>query len=126
MPFLGPTSAPLISGAVTVAGTSMLSSFIDWRWIYWLTLIWGGAVFIIMILILPETQAPAILHHKAIAIRRQTGDDRYYSDVDKREESSFKLIVTAFPKPIILLFTEPIILAISRKRFCNLPARLEG
>lgn len=110
MPFIGPVMGPLIAGACTVAGTSMTSSVIDWRWIYWFTIIFGGAYLILMLFCLPETQADAILALKARAIRRQTGDNDYYCDVDKREESNIKLIVTAAPKPVLLLFTEPIIM----------------
>lgn len=119
MPFLGPVTGPLVAGACTVSGTSMLNRIIDWRWVYWLTMIWAGAVFIVMIFFLPETQAPAILQLKARAVRKQTGDDKYYSDNDQRPESNLKLVLTAFPKPIILLFTEPIIMALSCKAsFC--------
>jgi len=64
-----------------------------------------------MIFFLPETQAPAILMLKARGIRRQTGGQNYYNDIDKRPESATRLILTAMPKPIILLFTEPIIMA---------------
>lgn len=80
-------------------------------------MMWAGAVYLLMIFFLPETQAGAILHLKARAIRKQTGDDKYYSDVDKRPESNIKLVLTAFPKPVILLFTEPIILAMSCTQF---------
>lgn len=123
MPFLGPVLAPLIAGACTVSGTSMLNGTVDWRWAYWLTMIWGGAVFLVVLFFLPETQAPSILHLKAQAIRRQTKDDQYYSDVDRHEESNLKLILTAMPIPLKLLCTEPIILALSSKishqAFCD-------
>lgn len=113
MPFLGPVMGPLVAGACTVAGTSNLNPIVDWRWVYWFTLIFGGAYLILMFFTLPETEAQAILALKAKAIRKQTGDKEYFCDSDKRPESAIKLIVTAMPKPVMLLFTEPIIMAIS-------------
>ena len=47
-PFAGPSIAPIVSGFISVTGTS-------WRWVYWVTTILAGVCVVLLMLTIPET-----------------------------------------------------------------------
>ena len=67
MPFAGPALAPIISGYMEVTGT-------NFRWIFWVLLIFAGVCGIGIVFLLPETYVPYILHTEAKRLRMETGD----------------------------------------------------
>jgi multidrug resistance protein len=68
-PFLGPAMGPLIGG--------FIGDFMYWRWIYYILLMFAGAVYLIACVILPETHHNTILLRRAKHLRKITGDDKY-------------------------------------------------
>ena len=52
---------PLVGG--------FLSDATNWRWLYWIQLILGGIVWILISVTVPETYAPTILARRAKKLR---------------------------------------------------------
>lgn len=104
-PFLGPAIGPLVGG--------FIADNKGWRWLYWIQLIVGGFVYVLMVLTVPETYAPTILLKRARKLRKETGDMSYVTEqeIDRRplmeELSEFIL------RPFQLLFTELIVFLIT-------------
>jgi hypothetical protein len=56
-----------------------------------------------------ETYAPSILKAKAKRMRKETGDERWWSRYDEKKLSTAQLIKTNMTRPFTLFFTEPIL-----------------
>ncbi|KAJ1032912.1 hypothetical protein NDA16_000191 [Ustilago loliicola] len=52
--FIGPVMGPIIGGFVT-------QSYLAWRWVFWIMMIFAGLCWVITVLFLPETFAPILL-----------------------------------------------------------------
>ncbi|KAK8021495.1 MFS multidrug transporter [Apiospora arundinis] len=91
--FLGPVIAPIIGG--------FLTEYASWRWDFWLVLIISGVVYAAMLLFLPETYAPRLLHIK----EQKHG-------LQQSQELGLKLR-TNITRPTIMFFTEPILFLLS-------------
>ncbi|KAI1345506.1 major facilitator superfamily domain-containing protein [Xylaria sp. FL0043] len=98
-PLNGPVTGPVIGGFVY--------QYLGWRWDEWLVLILAGAASVAM-LFTKETYAPAILKAKAARMRKETGDDRWWTryDLNLSPSAIIKLNLT---RPFILFATEPIL-----------------
>ncbi|GAA5963648.1 hypothetical protein JCM3765_003529 [Sporobolomyces pararoseus] len=106
MPFAGPALAPIISGYMEVTGT-------NFRWIFWVLLIFAGVCGVGIVFLLPETYVPYILHTEAARLRKETGDDRWHSPMDKKEKVSFGTTLhRTVLKPFIMLLQEPMLLVV--------------
>ncbi|KAK9385316.1 major facilitator superfamily domain-containing protein [Lipomyces mesembrius] len=68
-PFLGPCIGPVVGG--------FIGDNVDWRWIYYVMLIFTGAVYVLVCFTIPETYAPEILKRRAKKLRKQAGDNSY-------------------------------------------------
>lgn len=67
-PFLGPELGPIIGG--------FINFHTDWRWTFWVLVIWSAVQWILIVVFVPETYGPALLRRKAVDLRKRTGDDR--------------------------------------------------
>ncbi|TCD70210.1 hypothetical protein EIP91_004390 [Steccherinum ochraceum] len=85
-PFAGPSLAPLISGYMAVSGVS-------WRW--------------------PESLKPVLLVKKAIRLRRETGDDRWWAPYEKQRVPFAVRMQGILTKPFRMLVTEPMLMAMT-------------
>lgn len=103
-PFLGPLLGPLISGFV--------NSHISFRWTFYIMIIWSGALLGLLIVIVPETYQPVLLHWKAQRLRKETGDNRYYAPIERDKESLFESIILSSKRPILLLVKDPMMLVL--------------
>ena len=103
----GPDLAPICSGFMQVTGTSF-------RWIFWVLTIFAGACGIGIIFLLPETYLPVLMAAEAKRLRKETGDDRYHADLDKKQESGVKAVLQrTVLKPFIMFFQEPMLAVIT-------------
>ncbi|TXT08865.1 hypothetical protein VHUM_02993 [Vanrija humicola] len=105
-PFVGPSIGPIISGFIEVTNT-------NWRWIYWILTMFAGFCFAVVIFTVPETYGPVILAKKAARLRKETGDDRWYAPIERRDTSAKQLVSNILLKPFIMLAKEPILLAVT-------------
>ena len=96
-PFLGPLLGPLISGFV--------NSHISFRWTFYIMIIWSGALLGLLIVIVPETYQPVLLHWKAQRLRN-------YAPIERDKESLFESIILSSKRPILLLVKDPMMLVL--------------
>ncbi|KIY73060.1 MFS general substrate transporter [Cylindrobasidium torrendii FP15055 ss-10] len=98
----GPVTGPIVGGFAAQAN--------GWKWpIYeltWLT----SFTFLILFALLPETYGPTILYRRAQRLRKLTGNQRLYAQVERDAES--KSIVAALNETLLrpfVLLTEPML-----------------
>jgi MFS family permease len=99
-PLNGPTLGPIIGGFVF--------QYLGWRWNNWLVMIFLGAS-VVLLFTMKETYAPSILKAKAKRMRKETGDERWWSRYDEKKMSTMQLIRMNMTRPFTLFFTEPIL-----------------
>lgn len=104
--FGGPFIAPFIGGFISM-------SYLGWRWTLYIPAIMGFLDVALLILWLPETYHPLILVDKAVVIRRETGNWAVHARQEKLEVDLRDVVRKYFMRPLKLLATEPIVLAVS-------------
>ncbi|KAF2664029.1 synaptic vesicle transporter [Microthyrium microscopicum] len=104
-PLLGPAIGPIAGGFVTANTT--------WRWIFYATTIADALIQVSGFFFLQETYVPILLQRKAAKLRKETGNDAYYTEFDHKNESLRQTLSTAAVRPFIMLFTQPIIQCIA-------------
>lgn len=82
----------------------------SWQWVDWATIIFAVTLLTLIILFMPETYSPILLHWKAKQLRRLTGDGRYRAPLEFRRVSFPRRLGHALYRPILLFWTEPIIM----------------
>lgn len=105
--FIGPTSGPLIGGAID-SGTDEDS----WRYVYWTLFAYTGLVWIAT-LFMPETNEDTLLARRAKKLRNQTGDNRYYTHAERHRASLATMAMVCLLRPFELLVVEPILISFS-------------
>lgn len=105
--FCGSVIGPIGGGWIVDNGS------ITWRWVDWVTLIVAGVILILTILFLPETYAPMLLSWKAKHLRAVTGNDKYRSPLELRQDTLGQRVGAALTRPFGLLFREPIVMAMA-------------
>jgi MFS family permease len=99
-----PEVGPLIGGFV--------NQYTNWRWSFWLLMIWAGFQLVLITVFVPETYKPVLLRQKAIRLRKETGDDRWQAPIEKMDRSILKTILMSCRRPFELLFLEPMVSSI--------------
>ncbi|KAI1145438.1 MFS general substrate transporter [Nemania diffusa] len=106
--FLGPSLGPIASGFLVEAA--------GWKWNQGLMAIFTGIVFLVGSVGVPETYTPYLLRTRAAKLSHLTGKV-YRSKMDVFNEAKPKTMTeqfkTAFLRPWVLLFWEPIVLLTS-------------
>ena len=104
--FGGPLIAPFIGGFISM-------SYLGWRWTLYLPATMGFLDSLLLLLWLKETDHSTILIEKAAIIRHETGNWGIHA---RREKLELDFVETAhkyFARPLTMLITEPIVLAVS-------------
>ena len=101
-PFLGPSVGPVVGG--------FINQYTNWRWTFYVLIIWSGVTLVMIILLVPETYHPVLLRNKARTLRKETGDDRWKAPMEKTSKSIFKTIAYSLRRPGQLLLFEPMCL----------------
>ncbi|KAK8866186.1 hypothetical protein IAR55_001337 [Kwoniella newhampshirensis] len=100
--FMGPCLGPLFGGWIAQRTG-------QWRWIYWVLFILCGAS-IPMTIFMPETLAPVLLRKKAARLNKVQNDTVYVAEHDLHRLPFAATMKIALARPIIFMFTEPIII----------------
>jgi MFS family permease len=95
---------PLIGG--------FINQYADWRWSFYVLIIWAGVQWLLILTLVPETYHPVLLRRKAIKLRAETGDLRYRAPHERLERSITMTVITSCYRPFQLLFLEPMCLLI--------------
>lgn len=72
-PLIGPAAGPIAGGFI--AGS------ISWRWVFWIVSIADAVVQVSGVFFLQETWAPKLLEQKAKRLRKETGNEKLYSEL---------------------------------------------
>ena len=103
--FCGPFVAPFVSGFITM-------SYLGWRWTLYLPSILAFFS-LFLLLFLDESYHPMVLASKALQLRRHTGNWGIHAAHEKIELDLGEAASKYFTRPVRMIFTEPIILAVS-------------
>ena len=101
-PFLGPEVGPVIGG--------FINQYTNWRWSFYVLLIWAGVLWVAIIFLVPETYHPVLLKRKAEKLRKETGDPNYKAPMEKLDKSILKTVLWSCVRPFQLLALEPMCL----------------
>ncbi|KAI0131191.1 MFS general substrate transporter [Daldinia grandis] len=101
-PFIGPSLGPLLGGFINYNTT--------WRWTYYAMIIWACLELAMIVIFAPETYHPIRLREKARKLRKETGDDRWKSPMEKSTKSVAVTIGYSLLRPFELLIFEPMCL----------------
>lgn len=105
--FSGPTMGPIIGSFI------VMRQDMGWRWTSWIVVVLAGVMLVLATLFLPETYHPVILKHRARRLRREHNSDKYFAALEMQNISLGELASRQLIRPIIMLFTDGIILFIS-------------
>ncbi|KAK8075284.1 caffeine resistance protein [Apiospora hydei] len=103
IPILGSAVGPIIGGFMAGRTT--------WRWMFWSTSIFQAVMVAVSFVSFWETYVPVILERRAARLRRETGDDRYYTTIGRRDakKNVGRVVSRAVSRPLRLLIFHPII-----------------
>ncbi|KXT04370.1 hypothetical protein AC578_3613 [Pseudocercospora eumusae] len=97
----------------------------EWRNILllyrYVLIIWAGVQWLLLVTFVPETYAPVLLRRKAIALRQETGDQRWKAPIEIMNRSVLRTVLWSCIRPFQLLFFEQMCL-----NLCLLSAILLG
>ncbi|KAL8888523.1 MAG: hypothetical protein Q9192_006163 [Flavoplaca navasiana] len=105
MPFISPAVGPIAGGYLTQHPT--------WRWVFWMTSLFDIAVQILAFAFLDETFPPILLAKKAMALRKQTGNEALHTKWQGPDHSMKKILMKSLVRPFIMLGTQPAMQAIA-------------
>ncbi|KAL2207774.1 MFS general substrate transporter [Sarocladium strictum] len=103
-PFLAPAIGPMLGG--------FISYNVSWRWVHYVMIIWGGALYVCLVFLVPETYHPILIKKKAIRLRKETGDKRYHAPNEKEDKSVASAILNSLKRPFQLLIFEYMVLSL--------------
>ena len=101
-PFIGPPIGPLVG--------NFINQFTDWRWSFYVLIIWAAVMLALVGSFVPETFPPVLLRRKAIRLRKETGDERWHAPIEKMDKSILQTIIRSCYRPFMLLTLEPMCL----------------
>lgn len=99
----GNTLGPPIFAAITQYN-------LVWRWIFYIQLIFYGALFPIFIVMIKETRGSVILRRRAKRMRKDTGKPIYTED-ELNTQPLYQKLAKSSSRPLYLLVTEPVLFA---------------
>jgi len=106
--FVGPVLGPIVAGYV-------VESYLGWRWVFWLMMIFAGTCTVIMLVTLPETFAPVILQKKARRLRKVEPErnQKLYAEHEQLDWSFHGVIHRTIYRPFYMLYKEPILVLVT-------------
>lgn len=104
--FMGPLLAPFIGGFI-------VDSYLGWRWTMYISSFMGFAALILCVFFLEESYGPVVLVSKASELRRRTKNWGIHAKQEEVEVDLKELLSKNLSRPMRILFTEPIVLAIT-------------
>ncbi|GAA5854505.1 hypothetical protein JCM3766R1_004925 [Sporobolomyces carnicolor] len=84
-----------------------------WANIYWLQMATNGAVFLYTVFLFQECRGEVILRKRCKQLTRETGRRHFVDGADSDEEGWVQMLKVSVSRPLLYLFTEPIVTAMS-------------
>ena len=77
--------------------------------------VFAGVCFVGIVFLLPETYVPYLLYKEAKRLRKETGDDRWHSQLETNagRETVKDVLKRTVLKPFIIIYEEPMLLVIT-------------
>ncbi|KAK9465017.1 major facilitator superfamily domain-containing protein [Lipomyces arxii] len=102
-PIMGPMLGPILGG--------FISQRAGWRWTIRVIICMGGVMTVVLVLLVPETNAAVLLRRKAASLAKSTGRIDLVSIIDSRlpKVSPRQRLATAFVRVAKLLCISPVI-----------------
>ena len=69
-----------------------INQYANWRWTFYVLLIWAGTNLATIAFLVPETYHPVLLRAKARKMRKETGESRWIAPMEKMNKSIPKTI----------------------------------
>ncbi|EPS93446.1 hypothetical protein FOMPIDRAFT_1097867, partial [Fomitopsis schrenkii] len=104
-PFVGPVLGPVVSGFIVQNA--------DYRWAYWVSLIYEFITLVSLLLFVPETYVPVLLKRKAAKLRKETGDDKYWAPLDRHDKSLTESLLMSIYTPFKLILFDRMALSLN-------------
>ncbi|KIO17712.1 hypothetical protein M407DRAFT_32619 [Tulasnella calospora MUT 4182] len=101
-PMIGPVLGPAVSG--------FINQDTHWRWTYWVIVIWAGVELALLVFLVPETYVPTLETRKARKLRKSTGDEKYYSTLERSDKGLMHTIALSCLRPFEIMWYEPMAL----------------
>ncbi|KAF2724296.1 putative efflux pump antibiotic resistance protein [Polychaeton citri CBS 116435] len=103
VPLLGAAVGPIIGGFIAERTT--------WRWMFWSTSVFQTVMIFVSFFSFPESYGTLILRRRAASIRKQTGNDQYYTVAEQLDgdRKTIHVLMQALTRPLRLLMFHPII-----------------
>jgi MFS family permease len=101
----GPTLGPVTGAALTVTK--------GWRWTEYIEAIWVAANFFVALVTMPEVFHAVLLKRKAVRLRKETGDSRYWHPHENEKIRLSNIVTKYLIRPLRMLITEPMITCIA-------------
>ncbi|KAF9777403.1 MFS general substrate transporter [Thelephora terrestris] len=95
-PFLGPVIGPLAAGFI-----NQVDLYVIIIWVF---------VVLVALLFVRETYVPVLERKKAVRLRKETGDERYYSLLEKENPSLLRLTIISCYRPFQVLLYDRMVL----------------
>ncbi|GAA5848440.1 hypothetical protein JCM8547_004514 [Rhodosporidiobolus lusitaniae] len=89
-----------------------IAQCLGWHWVYWVQMISNGVVFLLVLFFFPEPRADVILGKRAKRLQQETGRPHFVEGAD-HFEGWFDALKISCSRPLLYLFTEPIVAALS-------------
>ncbi|KAJ9365696.1 multidrug resistance protein [Paecilomyces variotii] len=97
---VGPVIGPTIGG--------FTSAYLGWRWTFWILTIIAGVICALNVTVMRETFAPVLLARRVKKLRKETGNMRLRSNLEK-VESTKNILRLSIVRPMKMLFTSVIV-----------------
>jgi len=110
------TASVFFGGALgPVVGSFITESYLGWRWLFWILMIYGGCLTSLTVLVWPETYAPVLLQKKAKYLRQINPDANrlMYAEHERLDWSVQGILHRTLYRPFSMLAKEPILVMVT-------------
>lgn len=97
---VGPVIGPTIGG--------FISAYLGWRWNFWILAIIAGVICVFSVAMMKETFGPVLLARRVKKLRKETGNLKLRSSLEKAE-STTNLLRLSMVRPMKMLFKSVIL-----------------
>lgn len=102
----GSTFGPIFGG--------FIETYLDYKWIFWIQLIFGTVTQVMHFVMVPETRATILIDREAKRRRKSGEDPKVYGPNELKDQRiSPKEVLTIWIRPFEMLVREPIVLCLS-------------